>query len=362
MSIPIAQLATLGTGVASLMPALRNVTQTTTFDTTGLYRLANAGNGGKLKPSKDGLFWSYVQKPDGTSKQAKWLPVDSLSATSVTTLPIDPVTIMMAVALASIEKKLDDISEMQKQILSFLETEKESEIEADVETIMKILSNYKFNWDNKHFITSNHKLILDIQRTTKKHMISYNKKINEILNSQQFIVLQSAVHSILEDLIKKFKYYRLSLYAFSMSSLVEILLSGNFKEEYIANVKKEVEENSSLYWELYTQCSKFLKNMSSASFESNFLKNIGGAGKAFGQFLGNIPFMKEASVDKFFQDSGSQIEGTAVDIENETIKSFATMNSPNTDVFIEKMRELIQIYNHTTEIYLDKEKIYLIAN
>ena len=165
---------------------------------------------------------------------------------------------------------------------------------------MKILSNYKFNWDNKHFITSNHKLILDIQRTAKKHMISYNKKINEILNSQQFIVLQSAVHSILEDLIKKFKYYRLSLYAFSMSSLVEILLSGNFKEEYIANVKKEVEENSSLYWELYTQCSKFLKNMSSASFESNFLKNIGGAGKAFGQFLGNIPFMKEASVDKFF--------------------------------------------------------------
>ena len=64
----------------------------------------------------------------------------------------------------------------------------------------------------------------------------------------------------------------------------------------------------------------------------------------------------------FFQDSGSQIEGTAVDMENETIKSFATMNSPNTDVFIEKMRELIQIYNHTTEIYLDKEKIYLIAN
>lgn len=36
MSIPIAQLAALGAGVSSLIPALRTVTQTTTFDTTGI--------------------------------------------------------------------------------------------------------------------------------------------------------------------------------------------------------------------------------------------------------------------------------------------------------------------------------------
>ena len=55
-----------------------------------------------------------------------------LTATSTATVPIDPATMLMAIALFSIEQKLDSIAEMQKQILTFLEVEKESEIEADV--------------------------------------------------------------------------------------------------------------------------------------------------------------------------------------------------------------------------------------
>jgi hypothetical protein len=42
----------------------------------------------------------------------------------------------MAVALFSIEQELGKIEEMQKQIMSFHEIEKESEIEADVEMLM----------------------------------------------------------------------------------------------------------------------------------------------------------------------------------------------------------------------------------
>ena len=49
MSIPIAQLAALGAGVSALIPALRTVTQKTTLNTTGLYRLANTGVGDVLK-------------------------------------------------------------------------------------------------------------------------------------------------------------------------------------------------------------------------------------------------------------------------------------------------------------------------
>lgn len=356
MSIPIAQLAALGAGVSSLIPALRNVTQTTTFDTTGVYRLINGGTNG-LKASKSNFFWGATTD----SKMGKFEKINSISASSQTVMPIDPATIMMAVALASIEKQLNNIAETQKQILSFLETEKESEIEADVETLIKIISNYKFNWDNKHYVTSNHKLVLDIQRTAKKHMISYQKKTNEILHSNQFIVFKATVDSTLEDLIKKFKYYRLSLYTFSMSSLAEIMLSGNFKEEYITGVKEEIENNSMTYRKLHTQCSAFLEKMSHSSLETNFLKGIGGASKAVGQFLGGIPFIKEGPVDEFLQDSGSQLENTANGIEKDTIKSFAEINNPKTIVFVEKMNDLIKIYNHTENICFDEKNIYLLV-
>ena len=362
MSIPIAQFATLGTSISALVPAFRNITQTTSLDTTGLYRVANAGAKDVLKQAKDGTNWGALKTPEGKSKMAKFQKVDSISATSNATLPIDPATIMMGVALASIEKQLDNIADMQKQILSFLETEKESEIEADVETLVKIISNYKFNWDNKHFVTSNHKLVLDIKRTSKKHMISYQKRVDEILNSKQFIVFQAGVNSILEDLIKNFKYYRLSLYTFSMSSLSEILLSGNFKEEYIATIKEEIENSSMAYRELHTKCSITLEKISSSAFDTNALKLMGVTTKAVGKLFSNVPLVKKSTADDFLQNKGTRLEGSANDIKKNTIRAFAEINNPNTKVFIEKMKDIIQIYNHTSEIYFDENRIYLIAN
>jgi hypothetical protein len=71
LSMPIAQLATLGAGVSSLLPALRTVTQTTTITTDGLYRVANATEG-VLKASKGGeFFWGSLKTADGASKMAK---------------------------------------------------------------------------------------------------------------------------------------------------------------------------------------------------------------------------------------------------------------------------------------------------
>ena len=96
-------------------------------------------------------------------------------------MPIDPATMMMAVALFAIEQQLKGIEERQKQILSFLEIEKESETEADVEILLKMITTYKHNWNNEHFIASNHKMVLDIQRTARKNMLSYKKKVAELL-------------------------------------------------------------------------------------------------------------------------------------------------------------------------------------
>ena len=122
------------------------------MNTQGLFRLANAGVGDTLKVAKNGNFWGAFKRSDGTSKFAQLQPAGPLTATSTATMPIDPATMLMAVALFSIEKKLDSIAEMQKQILTFLEIEKESEIEADVETLVSMISKYKYNWDNEHYL------------------------------------------------------------------------------------------------------------------------------------------------------------------------------------------------------------------
>lgn len=226
ISMPIAQLSTLGAGVASLLPVFRKVTQTSAVASDGLYRIPNAVIGDTLKAAKNGNFWPSFKE---SSKLAQLQKVESLQSTNSMVMPINPATMMMAVALFSIEQQLGNIAEMQKKIFSFLETEKESEIEADVETLSNIINKYKHNWDNEQFIASNHKMVIDIQRTARKHMNSYQKRVNDTIKEKKLLVLQSRIKTTLNEMIRDFKYYRLSLFAFSMSSLIEIMLSGNFK-------------------------------------------------------------------------------------------------------------------------------------
>ena len=233
ISMPIAELATLGAGVASLLPAFRTVTQTTAVHADELYRPANAAVGDALKVAKNGNFWGAFKTAEGTSKFAQLQSAAFAPATSTMIMPIDPATVMIAVALFSIEQKLGSIEEMERQILSFLEIEKESEIEADLETLSSIIKKYKFSWDNEHFVASNHKLVLDIERTARKHINSYQKKVTEALNSKKLLVSHGQVNAALNDLLRKFRYYRLSLYIFALASFIEILLSGDFKEENI---------------------------------------------------------------------------------------------------------------------------------
>lgn len=361
LSVPIAELALLGTGVSSLLPALRTVTQTSTINTQGLYQLANTAVGDTLKVAKNGNFWGAFKTADGTSKFAQLQAAGPLTTSSTTVMPIDPATMMMAVALFSIEQQLKGIEEMQKNIMSFLEIEKEAEIEADVEILSKMITTYKHNWNNEHFVTSNHKMVIDIQRTARKNMLSYKKKVAELVDSKNLLVAQTKVKSTLNHLQKKFKYYRLSLYTFSMASLIEIMLSGNFKEEYIIDVKTEIEKFSLEYRELFAECSMYLEKLTSVSVEANVIKGIGVASKAVGKFIGSIPVVKEGQVDEFLQESGVQLKENAQDMQKNVIEEFAKLHNPGTGVFMDKMEDMIQIYNYTSKICFDDKKIYLLA-
>lgn len=359
LSMPIAQLSMLGAGVASLLPVFRTVTQTSTVAAEGLYRIPNAVIGDTLKAAKSGNFWPSFKN---SNKLAQLQKVESLQSTNSMVMPIDPATMMMAVALFSIEQQLGNIAEMQKKILSFLEIEKESEIEADIETLSNIIEKYKHNWDNEQFISSNHKMVIDIQRTARKNMVSYQKKVQDLIKEKKLLVLQNKIKTTLDELMKDFKYYRLSLFTFSMSSLIEIMLSGNFKEENILSIKEEIQKLSFAYRDIYGECSVYLEGMEKSSVESNLLKGVSATSKAVGKFIGSIPKIKDSQIDERLQEAGEHVSDKAKAIETDSIAAFAEMSNPGTSLFTEKMDDLIFVYNQTTDICFDSNNIYLIAN
>lgn len=272
LSVPIAELSTLGAGVSSLIPALNTVTQTTSIAADGLYTIANAGVGDVLKAAKNGNFWASLKTAEGTSKMVQLQKAGSITATTQTAAAFNPATMMMAVALFSIEQELGKIEDMQRQIVSFLEIEKESEIEADVESLMSIIKKYKDNWDNEHFVSGNHNQVLTYQNRARKNMLGYQKKIAESIGKKPHIVTQAGVKQAFTSVEKEFKYYRLSLYTFSLSSLMEVMLSGNFKESYISGIRDELQQMSDAYHDLFEESSHYLEKLSNSAVDANVMK------------------------------------------------------------------------------------------
>lgn len=362
ITVPIVQLGLLGGTVASMIPAFRTVTETTTNHTADLYRWVNrTSKKDVLKTTKNGELWGAFNSGDGSSKLARFQEVGQVSSTNTITLPIDPATMIMAAALFAVEQQLSDIEEMSEQIISFLEIEKESKIEADVKTLTNIVTNYKHNWDNKLFVASNHKMVLDIQRSSREHMISYQRMASDSLKSKSLIVGQSKVAVALEGLMKKFKYYKLSLFSYSLASMLEVMLSGNFKEEYIQGICHELEEQGAAYRDLFTKSSVYLEKISGTAIEKSVLKGIGTTSVALGKFMGELPLLKKGSADEFLQNRGLKLSNQAEKLESAAVRSFAEIRDPGIRVFVSRLTDMTQIYNHTSDICFDDKNIYLIS-
>src|SRR5574344_1364182 len=119
--VAINSLQNLGSGVAQLAPTIETLTNGKSG--SNLYKVTNLNALDSLNTTKKGITYGVVNKADGSSKLAQLEKV-----------PVDPTTMMMAVALYEIESQLNEIIDLSKRIFSFLERDKEAEIEADLET------------------------------------------------------------------------------------------------------------------------------------------------------------------------------------------------------------------------------------
>lgn len=361
VTLPIAELSTLGAAVSPLVPAFHTVTQTMTIEADGLYRIANAAAGDTLKIAKNGNAWGALKTAAGKSKMAQLAQAGPLSATTQTVAAFDPATMMMAAALYSIEKDLSEIKETQQKILTFLEMENESQIEADVQSLTNIVTHYKYELDNERALDSNHSFCVEVKNRAQAKMNAFQKQVSAAVSSRKTIVTQGKSNVVLSDLEKKFKYYRLSLYTFALSSLLEIMLSGNFNEAYVCDIRSEIEQQSNAYRELFERASVYLEKLGNAGVEKKVVKGVGIASGAVGKLIGSIPLVKKGPVDEILQNKGDKLQSYAAAMETGSVRAFAALANPGTRILIEKMNDVVQIYNHTSQICFDRKNIYLMA-
>ena len=361
LSVPIVELASLGGVVASLIPQINKSTKPAEGVAGKIYQVVNAGVGDSLKIAQNGNNWGALKTADGNSKLAQLKEISPTEIGGKAGMALDPATMMMAVALFSIEQELGNITEMQKQILSFIHEDKEAQIEGDVDVLMSTLREYKHNWSNEKYIQNHAMQALDIKRKAAHNIRFYKKQVNDIQDESHIIVSNATTESVNRQLQDSLRYYRLSLYAYSLASFMEVMLLRNYQEKNISEIKETIENYSLEYREVFASCSSYLESVAKGSIEKAAVKGLGAVENTLGNIIGSIPLVKEGQVDEWLLKTASSHKEIAVGMEKGVLEQLASVSNPGTSIFVDKLDEMIRIYNRTERIYCDDKKIYLVA-
>ena len=351
-SLSLSKLSKISPITVSTTNNIKTIMEQNPKTSGNLYRITNLEKNDSLKAMRDGkTFWGSIKKSDGSSTMAKLKEVNPNNV-----MALDPTVMMVSVALAGIEQELGEIKELSEKIYSFLEHEKESEIESDLEILNRSINDFRFNLEDEKYLLNNHKQVMDIKRTANKNMLFYKKEINDDLSKDKLFTTYNSMNSIIEDIQKKFEYYRLSLYIYSFSTFMEILLLGNYRSDYLLNKKNELDELDNEYLETFNNALKYIKKNANKSLEGNVLSGLGSAGKAIGNLAEKV---KIKNVDNWLNEKGDNLKQSGQNIKNDFATKFDDMKESKSRSFINQIEKVNCIYNKTKEIYFDKENIYL---
>lgn len=362
--IPLGEIATLGGVFAQLSPALRTVAQTVTMDGFGYMPINNLGGEALRQFAKNtpGIFaGSFKDLSTGKNTMAKLVKLGPQTVTANSVMPINPMMMAMAVMMVQVNQKLDAIQKTQQEILSFLTEDKKAKLQGDLNMLTDILDKYKYNWDNDQYRNNYHMKALDIKQGAEQNIVFYQKQIADKIKGLPPVFLDQAIRDTMNKIADNFHDYSMSLYLFSFASYLEVMLLGNFSEDYLNAVAQRVRDYQAYYQDQFQKCREYIAKVSGDSVQMKVQDAVGQAGKFLGNLIGSSPLLKKGLVDDWLKDGGEQLLKGKEEKIAKLVSEFETQQETGSEMFEDSIRCVRAICNETQAIMFDKENVYLVA-
>lgn len=343
---PIENLSALGVATKPLVEAMQSLKGVE--GTSGIYIVKTKGK--KMFESQGGFIGS-LQTTEGAvgGGQAIMKP-----------LACDPTMMFMSMALMTIEKKLDDIKNLQQEMLDWVKTKEKANIRGNMNALIDVLNNYKFNCNNEKYKTNKHILVQDIKRNAEQNILLYRDLIQSMLAKKELIHSDQEINSKIKKANENFKEYQLSLYLHSFSSFLEVMLLGNFDKNYIESIKSKIDEYILKYKELYTKCYNEIESYTKNSVQSVLTKGIAGVTKGAGEVVSKIPLVSKGTAHEFLLESSEKIKNFNNKRNDKSVQRLVTNAIKGVNPFVESLNQISKIYNDPIEVLIDNKNLYLI--
>lgn len=361
---PIGQMASIGTAFASMPAAFRTVTQTVTTPGGGtlLQALDKAGNVldlSQLQKFKDGSGALGSTRIGGAFQQARLVQAGPQTITA-TTIPYDPATLAMAIALQQINQKLDSIQKTVDEMFDYMRQRDKAAMRGNLRILADVLDGYRLNWDNPRYMDNVHMKVIDIKQAATQDMEFYSGQVKKKLADKPPVEVRGMVESRLEGVLDSLKDYQLATYIYSFASFLDPMLSENFKAERLADVAGRIEEASIRYRQVYTRVYDALESSTKGSVDAAVLGGIAAAGKFLGKAVASTPVGDHTLIDEVLEGGGNALAGFNRSQNKRLLKKLHAAKSPDVQPFQENLKAIDALYNQPSQLLTDGESLYIL--
>lgn len=123
-----------------------------------------------------------------------------------------------------ISSKLNEILETQKIMLEFLYAQEESKIYGNYCMLNEAIKNYKYNWDQDHYINQNMGLVRNIKNEMYKSIDLSRRQIKSILATPDELHFLKTAGKKVKELVRLIRNYHNAEYLLSYTTFFETLL------------------------------------------------------------------------------------------------------------------------------------------
>jgi len=361
IKLPLAQISSLGVGLATIPDCFRTVTQT--IETHGgeiLYR-AIVPDGAALVQDKQGLFSSAAKMI--TNKAAKWTKYEAVNPatqTITTTVPFDPTTLTIAMALSQINQKLDGIQDTLNELFDYLRLKDKANIRASLETLSAILNDYKFNWNNDSFKAEKRNLIQSINRDALQHVIELRAQLSKKVKTKGLVELRGQASKSAEEVLELLKEYQLAVYLYSFSLFMDVMLLENYEAEYLQAKAADIEQKALEYRDFYTSCYEAIEGRAQGSLDTVLLSGVSAFTKGLGKAIANTRLGDVTQIDEALAGASQSIGGFNEEQSSRVAQHLAEAKDPHIAPFARSIEAVNRVYNEPSQILTDGKNVYLL--
>ncbi|MEG0359434.1 MAG: hypothetical protein RR598_09235, partial [Anaerorhabdus sp.] len=199
----------------------------------------------------------------------------------------------------------------------------------------------------------------DIRKESEQSILLYRELIAKKVKKQSFIHTEQQIKDTVKKLKSYYKDYQLSLYLYSFSSFVEVMLLENFESAYLDSVVNKISEYSYQYRTLYTDAYTIIEKYSQNTIEAGLFSGLSAATKLMGKAVSKVPVIGDTQIDENLIESGKKIKEFAKNNSNKNLEDIINFQTTTVRPFIDNIKTINRLYNGNTQYFFDSQNLYI---